>query len=313
MQNASIHCLSLNPALDIAGVADTVEPTRKIRVSEQCEYPGGGAINVARVLDTLGADVSLTYVAGGAYGEVLQTGINALGLTNYCLKTDTNTRISYTIFEKKTEREYRFVSSGEPIQETTVRSAMTHLESIECEYLVLSGSLPLNAPIDTYTRVALSAKKRGVKVILDCSGDELESTLDAGCTYFVKPSFGELERLAGRKLDESSAIQFAQSLVQQKKATAIAVTMGKHGAFLCTENATLRAPAVRVRVQSAVGAGDSFVAGMLSRLAKRESLKDGFAYAIAAGAGAVMTTGTNLCDAKNVRKLLPYVVVTQIA
>ena len=112
MPNTTIHCLSLNPALDIASVADKVQSTHKTRVSEQNEYPGGGAINVARVVDALKGSVSLTYLAGGAYGQVMQNAVNALNLSNHCICTDTDTRISYTVLEKLTGREFRFVSGG---------------------------------------------------------------------------------------------------------------------------------------------------------------------------------------------------------
>jgi len=216
MTNATIHCLSLNPALDIASVADKVQPTHKIRVSEQCEYPGGGAVNVARVADALKGDVSLTYLAGGVYGQVMQNAINSLNLSNHCISTDTDTRISYTVHERQTGREYRFVSGGAAIAEVCLQSAIKHVESISSGMLVLSGSLPINAPADTYAQIASAATSRGVKVVLDCSGEALKYALNTACIYLVKPSFSELEQLAGKKLDESSGIQVAQSLVQQK-------------------------------------------------------------------------------------------------
>lgn len=309
MPNATIHCLSLNPALDIASVADKVQSTHKIRVSEQCEYPGGGAINVARVVDALNGDVSLTYLAGGAYGQVMQNAVNGLNLSNHCICTDTDTRISYTVLEKSTGREFRFVSGGAAIAEVYLQSAIAHVESVLCGTLVLSGSLPINAPVDTYAQIALSAASKGVKVVLDCSGEALKYALESASIYLVKPSFSELEQLAGKKLDESSGIQFAQSLVQQKRASIVAVSMGQHGAFVCTESMTLRSPAVRVKVRSAVGAGDSFVAGMTKQLASGKSLEEAFRYGIAAGAAAVMTTGTNLCEADNIHRLLANVVV----
>jgi len=308
MPNATIHCLSLNPALDIATVAEKVQSTHKIRVSEQIVYPGGGAINVARVVDALNGDVSLTYLAGGAYGQVMQNAVNSLNLSSHCISTDTDTRVSYTVHERLTGREFRFVSSGSAIADAYLQSAITHVDSISCDILVLSGSLPVNAPTDTYAQIALSAADKGIKVVLDCSGEALKCALDTGCIYLVKPSFTELEQLAGKKLDESSAIQFAKSLVQQKLAAIVAVSMGKHGAFVCTQNNTIRSPAVKVRVRSAVGAGDSFVAGMTTQLASGKSLEEAFRYGIAAGAAAVMTSGTNLCEVENIRKLLAHVV-----
>jgi len=312
MPNASIHCLCLNPALDLASVAEKVEPTRKIRVTDQCEFPGGGALNVARVLHTLKSNVKLTYLAGGPYGTVLKQAVDEAGIVSHCIATSTNSRVSYTVFEQSTGREYRFVCGGEPVDEKSLNMAIDHVNSIDCDFLVLSGSLPANAPVDTYARIASMAAKRNIKVVLDCAGEALNMALNSGSVYLVKPSFGELEQLAGSTLDESSAIEFAQTLVKQQKASVVCVSMGRHGAFLCSENITLRSPAVRVKVRSAVGAGDSFMAGVISRLACEESIEDAFRYGIAAGAAAVTSTGIDYCNPVNIKNLVDNVVVSQI-
>jgi 6-phosphofructokinase 2 len=60
-------------------------------------------------------------------------------------------------------------------------------------------------------------------------------------------------------------------------------------------------------VLSAVGAGDSFLGAMVSRLATGHPLEDAFRYAVAAGAAAVLTPGTALCDRADVERLLPQV------
>jgi len=312
MLDTTIHCLCLNPALDIAGVADKVHVTRKIRVHDQCEYPGGGSVNVARVVNKLGSDVFLSFLSGGIYGDELAKAIDDLGIPNHRIHSEVNTRLSYTVFEEDTFREYRFISEGKAQPTGILQEAIDFLDTVDCEMLVLSGSLPTNTPTDTYAKIANRVSSRGIKVVLDCSGEALNATIDKAPVFLLKPSFGELESLAGKKLDEPSAIAFSQLLVQQGKASIVAVSMGQHGAFVCTENRTLRAPAVRVKVRSAVGAGDSFVAGMVARLAQNKTLEDAFSYAVASGAAAVMTAGTQLCDVAHIRSLLPSIVVTKI-
>jgi 6-phosphofructokinase 2 len=46
---------------------------------------------------------------------------------------------------------------------------------------------------------------------------------------------------------------------------------------------------------------------MVSRLATEHSLTDAFRYATAAGAAAVLTPGTALCEPADVERLLPQV------
>ena len=64
--------LTLNPALDLAAEANAVVPTHKIRMHQEHADPGGGGVNVARVLHELGGDVLAIVAAGGASGRVLE-------------------------------------------------------------------------------------------------------------------------------------------------------------------------------------------------------------------------------------------------
>ncbi|NJO53697.1 MAG: hypothetical protein HC829_01645 [Bacteroidales bacterium] len=55
-----IVTLTLNPSIDGAAEADTIRPTHKIRTSNERYYPGGGGINVARVVAELGGATCAT-------------------------------------------------------------------------------------------------------------------------------------------------------------------------------------------------------------------------------------------------------------
>lgn len=71
---------------------------------------------------------------------------------------------------------------------------------------------------------------------------------------------------------------------------------------------TTRLPAVNVETRSAVGAGDSFLGAMVFGLAKGMVVDEAFRLGIAAGAAAVLTPGTGLCDPEDVERLLLRVV-----
>jgi 6-phosphofructokinase 2 len=49
-----IVTLTLNPTIDAAAKAETVRPTHKVRTFDERYDPGGGGINVARVINELG-------------------------------------------------------------------------------------------------------------------------------------------------------------------------------------------------------------------------------------------------------------------
>ena len=56
-------------------------------------------------------------------------------------------------------------------------------------------------------------------------------------------------------------------------------------------------------VRSAVGAGDSFLGAMTLALARGERPENAFRHGMAAGTAAVMTPGTELCNAADVARL----------
>ena len=64
--------LTLNPALDIACSADVVQHTHKIRTGDDHLDPGGGGVNVARVLHELGGDTLAVIMTGGVTGALIE-------------------------------------------------------------------------------------------------------------------------------------------------------------------------------------------------------------------------------------------------
>ena len=55
--------LTLNPTIDVSGEAEAVRPIRKIRTTRTRFDPGGGGINVARVVSVLGGDAEAVRAA----------------------------------------------------------------------------------------------------------------------------------------------------------------------------------------------------------------------------------------------------------
>ncbi|MFA7588186.1 MAG: 1-phosphofructokinase family hexose kinase, partial [Novosphingobium sp.] len=66
-----IATLTLNPTIDSACEAEKVFPTHKVRTSGERYDPGGGGVNVARVLTRLGHCPEVIYLAGGPTGALL--------------------------------------------------------------------------------------------------------------------------------------------------------------------------------------------------------------------------------------------------
>jgi len=80
-----------------------------------------------------------------------------------------------------------------------------------------------------------------------------------------------------------------------------------------TADRVWRAQPLAIEPVSTVGAGDSFVGGMVSALASGKPVDEAFRVAVAAASAAVLSPGTELCRAEDVRRLLPQVRIKEIA
>lgn len=299
-----ILTLTANPALDGTCEAEVVRPIHKIRTTNETFAPGGGGINVARVIRDLGGQAHALHLCGGPTGAALIEMIAALGIAQTPVRIAGHTRISQVVYERSTGLEYRFVPEGPSIAEAEWTALLGALERLEYDWLVLSGSLPPGTPAGFFARAAAIARARGAKIALDTSGAPLRIALEAGGIDFAKPSRGEFESLVGHPLPDRIALEAAAlDFVRAGKVNLLAVTLGAEGALLASAEGALFLASPPVVAKSAVGAGDSFVGAMVLALARGDTIANAFAYAVAAGTAAVLRHGAYLCDPADVAKL----------
>ena len=117
-------------------------------------------------------------------------------------------------------------------------------------------------------------------------------------------SLGELEFLAGNPLpDVTLQEREINRLLRAGAANRIAVSLGADGAILASESDFVRLPALPVEARGAVGAGDSFLAGLVFGLARGWTERNSLGLALAAGAAAVSTVGTAQVNREEVEAL----------
>ena len=300
-----IVTVTLSPSLNGDSETEVIRPTHKIRTSRTRFYPAGGGVNVARVITELGGKATPVYCSGGPTGAILDRLLSDIGLAPRPIRIAGDTRVSHAVFERSTGREYRFVPEGPDIGAEEVARVLEEIDALDFDWLVASGSLPASLPADTFAAIARHATARGARFVLDTSGPALAAGLASGAVYLVKPSIGELRALTGEPLETDAEIgAAAQRLRADHGLALVAVTMGEDGALLAGPDRVIRRPAPRVPVQSATGAGDSFLGALVFALAEGRSPDDAFELAIAAGAAAVLTYGTDLCHRQDVLGLL---------
>jgi len=297
---AAVLTITLNPTIDVFRAADAVKPTEKVRLSDATYEPGGGGINVARVIATLGGKVEALALTGGEMGAFLARLAAAEGLPLHTVPIAGQTRVALMVRDQSTGLEYRFLPEGPVVSEADVDSCVAAIAARSQGFVVASGSLPRGAPADSYVRMARAAARHALPFVLDTSGKALSAALRHGGLFLVKPSRSELEAHAGHPLDPEGLALVAQELVHAGKARLVAVTLGGEGALLASPEGLIRLPAITVPVRSAVGAGDSFLGALVWALTQDWPLEKAFRLAVAAGAAATSNAGTTLCRREDV-------------
>jgi 6-phosphofructokinase 2 len=311
---SDIVTVTVNPAIDVATSVDRVEPTRKLRCKAVERDPGGGGINVARVVRRLGSEVTAIYPAGGSIGRLLRRLVEAQGIASITIEIAEETRESFTAFDESIGDQYRFVLPGPRLSESEWRRCLDAVASLNHKprFVVGSGSLPPGVPDDFYAQLARCAAASGAKTVIDTSDSALQEAVKAG-VYLIKPNLGELRALTDASLDsERARIDACRHIIAMGGAEIVVLTLSHEGALLVTRDAAWRAAPLRVKIVSTVGAGDSFLGAMIWGIAKGQSLPEAFRCAAAAGAAALLSSGTELSPAEDIRRLLPEVTVTAI-
>ena len=315
----SFLTLTPNPALDIATSTEQVLPTHKLRCGTVLRYPGGGGINVARVLHRLGAAVEARALVGGPAGAQLQALLQQEGVACQMHAIAGDTRENMSVLETRTGQEFRFVLPGPTVDPTQSQALLEALlptaepGSQPARWIIASGSLPPGMPHDFYAQLARAAQQQGTPLALDTSGAALAAALEVGVAL-VKPSLRELRDLLQRPLNTVQECgDAAFTLVQQGAASTVAVSMGEQGAVLAHRHGVWHAPALEVPATTGTtGAGDCFLAALVWALERGDTPPEALRWGVAAGAAALLSPGTALAQAADIHRLHAQVPVPQV-
>lgn len=299
-----ILTLTMNPALDIYSRVEKIRPTIKMRCEQAKVDPGGGGVNVARVIKRLGGEATAIYPCGGYTGDVFQNLLSAEAVSQEPVSMANAIRENFAITEISTEQLYRFGFPGPALHKAEADQILQKLDSYKnAEFLVASGSLPPGLPDNFYARVAEVAKKNKMKFVLDTSGKAYSGVLEKGA-FLLKPSLEELQDLTGRTAeDQKGQEQLLLELLDKYPVEIIVLSMGAKGAMLAYGKTVKHFPAVKVHNVSSIGAGDSMVAGMVLSLSRGSSYEEAVLYGLACGSATIKSPGTELLQKKDVDEL----------
>jgi len=296
-----IFTVTFNPSLDYVVGLSSFREGEVNRSEWEHIYPGGKGINVSMVLKNLDIrNIALGFV-GGFTGKEIERRIKDFGCyTDFVKLKSGNSRINVKI---KAGKESEINGQGPGIGKKELSQLFKKLEFIETgDMLVLAGSIPAALPEDTYENIMRLLENRGVKIVVDATGELLLRVVKYQ-PFLIKPNNHELGDMFGVTLTSRDDIITYGKRLQEMGAKNVLVSMAGEGALLVAEDESIHEmkPPEGV-VKNSVGAGDSMVAGFIAGYFKNQDLREAFVMGVATGSASAFSE--TLATREEVLKLL---------
>lgn len=285
-----IYTITFNPALDYIVKMDDFNLGYVNRSVNESVYAGGKGINVSIVLSNLEVkNKALGFVAGFT-GDEIERRVREFGCdTDFIKLKEGMSRINVKI---KADVESEINGGGPNISEEALNTLYEKLDQlVKGDILVLAGSIPKSMPVDIYERIMKRLENRGIKFIVDTTGESLLKVLKYN-PFLIKPNHHELGDLFGVKLkNKEEVIEYAKKL-KDKGAENVIISMAGDGAVLINSDGdVITSDVPKGVVKNSVGAGDSMVAGFIAGYLNSGKIEEGFKLGVATGSASAFSEG----------------------
>ena len=296
-----IYTVTFNPAIDYVVRVEEVSLGQVNRSNREEIQFGGKGINVSVMLKHLGTDSCALGFLAGFTGKAIEDDLHRMGIrTDFIHLSQGMTRINVKL---KAKEETEINGQGPGISQVDFQKLLEQVALLQPgDTLVLAGSIPQSLPDDVYERIIQSLAGKDIQVVVDATRDLLCHVLKYR-PFLIKPNHIELGEIFDRTLHTDEEIRECASLLQQRGARNVLVSMAGDGAILLDETGAFhKIAAPKGEVKNSVGAGDSMVAGFLAGYLQSRDYETALRTGAAAGSATAFSEG--LAQRDEVQSLL---------
>jgi len=303
----TIVSVALNPAIDRTLEVPNLEIGTHVRGRLASIQPAGKAVNVARLLGTLGTDCILTGFVGEGDRGRFERSFHQTPVRVEMFEVRSATRENITLVDpaRKVDthiRDVGFRLSAEDLERLRKKLGILAARG---SYVLFAGSLAAGMTADQFTGLLDVCAAKGARVAVDSSGPGLESVRETKHLWLVKPNAEELGEIAGRPVTSDAPLRAtAESLLAH--IDEVVVTLGADGAYLFRRDGAWRArPEIPPeRVIKTVGSGDALLAGFVHSHAAGKTPQECLRWGVACGTASTMQVRAGQVDPQDVQAVL---------
>ncbi len=309
-----ILCVTPNIALDRTLVVPGYGVGGVFRPQQTVVTIGGKGINVARIIKLLGGHARCLGFIAGYTGALVSSFATHEGLDCIWTRLESGeTRTCTILVDPSLERTTVVNEPG--VMTTAVDWARLRDELIisaaDATTICFCGSLPPGSSLDVFTGLLAELVAMGKSVWVDTSGSPLSAVMSVPGVH-VKINDEEAAALLDISITTLEEAAAGAALLADRQSVAAVITMGKHGAALSNGKESWYAVPPPVKVISAVGSGDSFLAGLLVALESGETPDQALRRGTAAGAANAMSIGGGQFALDNFEVMLSSTLVAEL-
>ena len=252
------------------------------------EIPGGKGANQAVAIGRLGGDVCmLGRVGDDGFGETLLNNLqkNQVDATFVEKVKDMPSGTALIMVNHDGDNSIVVVPGA---NFELKKDMITEAVFKDVDYVLAQ----LETPMETIEEVFVKAKAQGITTVLNPAPARDLSPRLLDHVDMLVPNETEFELITGFSGETQEGLNEGTAKLFEMGLSEVLITLGKKGAcYMNKDGKVFRTSGYKVNAVDTTAAGDSFIGGLLTRLAMGESVEDSMEYAMKVGAVTVSRHG----------------------